>query len=37
MVEFLTATMSAPAERDKHDKVVTASEQYHEKLNAYQT
>jgi len=37
MVEFLTAFMFAPAERDEHENVVTASEQYKEKLKAYQT
>jgi len=29
--------MFAPAERDEHGNVVTASEQYEEKLKAYQT
>ena len=37
MVEFLTAFMFAPAEGDEHGNVVTASEQYKEKLKAYQT
>ena len=31
MVEFLTATISAPVERDEHGKDVTTSEQYQEK------
>ena len=35
MVEFLTAFMFAPAERDEHGNVVTAH--YKEKLKAYQT
>jgi len=34
MVELLTASMFAPAERDEHGNVVTASEQYKEKLKA---
>jgi len=36
-VEFLTAFMVAPAERDEHGNVLTTSEQYKEKLKAYQT
>jgi len=35
MVEFLTASMYPPTERDGND--ITASEQYKEKLKAYQT
>jgi len=37
MVEFLTASMFALAERDGHGNDVTASEQYQEKLKAYKT
>jgi len=37
MVEFLTASMFAPAERDEHGNDVTASEQHQEKLKVYQT
>ena len=37
MVEFLTTSMFAPAKRDEHGNDVTASEQYQEKLKAYQT
>ena len=37
MVEFLTASMYPPAERDEHGNDVTASEQYKEKLKAFQT
>jgi len=37
MVQFLTAFMFAPTEWDEHGNVVTASEQYKEKLKAYQT
>jgi len=36
-VEFLTAFMFTPAERDEHGNVVAASEQYKEKLKVYQT
>ena len=32
MVEFLTASMFPPAERDEHENDVTATEQYKEKL-----
>jgi len=37
MGEFLTATMSALADRNEHGKDVTTCEHYHEKLKAYQT
>jgi len=37
MAEFLTASMSASAKWNEHGKDVTAGEQYHEKLKAYQT
>jgi len=37
MAEFLTASMFAPAEREEHGNDVIASEQYQEKLKAYQT
>jgi len=37
MVELLTASTSASAEWNEHDKDVTASEHYQEKLKAYQT
>ena len=37
MVEFLTASMYPPVERDEHGNDVTTSEQYKEKPKAYQT
>jgi len=37
MVEFLTASMLAPTEGAEHGNDVTASQQYQEKLKAYQT
>ena len=36
MVEFLTTFMFAPAEWDEHGNDITTSEQYKEKLKAYQ-
>ena len=37
IVEFFTASMYPPTERDEHRNDLTASEQYKEKLKAYQT
>jgi len=37
MVEFLTGSMYPPVERDEDGNDITASEQYKEKLKAFQT
>ena len=36
MAQFLPASICAPADKDEHDKDVTAIEQYQEKLKTYQ-